>query len=75
MKGLKTNQTGTLVQNILVLATMIEIHATMILTHLLNLTKLLVIKIIAKHTALKIIQFSILGKCVVLRIFYFSNAV
>ena len=54
---------------------MIEIHAAMILTHLLKLTKLLVIKIITKQTALKITQFSILGKCVALRIFYFSNAV
>ena len=32
-------------------------HATMILTHLLKLTKLLVVKIITKHTSLKIVQF------------------
>ena len=32
-------------------------HATMILTHLLKLTKLLAVKIITKHTALKIVEF------------------
>ena len=31
-------------------------HATIILAHLLKLTKLLVVKIITKHTALNIIQ-------------------
>ena len=57
---------------------MIEIHffhAAMILNQILKLTKLLVVKIITKHTALKIIQFRLLGKHVVLRISCFSNAV
>ena len=46
-------------------------HATMILTHLLNLSKLLVAKIITKHTALKTIQFRLPSNCAVLRIFFF----
>ena len=50
-------------------------HATMILTHILKLTKLLVVKIITKHTALKTIQVRLLRKYVVLRISCFNNAV
>ena len=50
-------------------------HAAMILTHLLKLTKTLEVKIITKHTALKIIQFRFPRKYAVLRIFCFSNAI
>ena len=38
-------------------------HTTIILNHLLKLTKLLVVRIIKKHTSLKIIQCRLLGKC------------
>ena len=76
MKGLKTKANWYISSKYLCISCNdrdIFFHATMILTHLLKLTKLLVDKIITKHTALKIIQFRLLGKCAVLRIF--SNAV
>ena len=46
-------------------------HPAIILTHLLKSTRLLFVKIMTKHRALKIIQFRLLGKCTVLRIFCF----
>ena len=50
-------------------------HSKMILTHLLKLTKLLAVKIITKYSALKILQFRVLGKCAILGVFCFSDAV
>ena len=74
MKGLKTKTNWYISSKYLSISYNDQdtlLHATTILTHLLKLTKLLVLKIITKHTALKIIQFRLLGKCVVLRIFCF----